>query len=237
MKTLCSLCSAYVVGRGFCKQHYRAFMKYGDPLHRANLRGVPFHERYTVDLKTQCWLWIGSTDTCGYGIGRFAGEVSAHRASWALTHGPIPPGMHVLHRCDKPACVNPAHLYLGTHQDNMADLRAKGRAYGAAGEANQGAKLTEQQARAIMADPRKRQVIATQYKVTAAAVDAIRNGKTWNHIFDESVRAERIAAGPRRLSAVERAAIAADPRTQVVIAAAYGVSQSLVSAIKRKAKP
>lgn len=54
----------------------------------------------------------------------------AHRRSWEMVNGPIPEGMHCLHRCDTPACVNPAHLFLGTQADNMQDKSRKGRAVG-----------------------------------------------------------------------------------------------------------
>ena len=234
MQTPCTICAKPSVARALCKKHYRAFMAYGDPLEAKNLRGVPFERRYTVDPQSKCWLWIGSTDTCGYGVWHAHGEHSAHRASYVMNVGPIG-GLHVLHKCDQPNCVNPEHLSLGTHQDNMADLRAKGRAYGAKGAANFGAKLNETQVLAIMSDPRSCAEISKQYGVTATMVDKIRNGKSWTHLFDESVKVDRLAAGPTKLSPSDRTAIAADPRKQVDIAAAYGVSQGFVSAIKRKA--
>ena len=75
-----------------------------------------------------CWLWVGPHDRDGYGSApRTGGEVRAHRVSWVLAHGPIPPGRWVLHACDVPACVNPAHLFLGDHTINMRDRSAKGR--------------------------------------------------------------------------------------------------------------
>ena len=64
----------------------------------------------------------------GYGMFRIKREsYLAHRYSWTLHRGPIPVGLWVLHRCDVPACVNPGHLFLGTHQDNMDDMKRKGR--------------------------------------------------------------------------------------------------------------
>jgi hypothetical protein len=75
-----------------------------------------------------CWLWTGAIASHGYGHTRFDGETwYAHRLSWHAHRGPITPGMWVLHRCDVPACVNPAHLFLGTATDNAQDRENKGR--------------------------------------------------------------------------------------------------------------
>lgn len=80
--------------------------------------------------RSGCWLWRGAVKQGGLPYGRFRlwGKiVKAHRAAWLLFVGPIPAGRCGLHRCDVPRCVSPAHLFLGTIADNVADMLAKGR--------------------------------------------------------------------------------------------------------------
>ena len=82
-----------------------------------------------VDQSDDCWMWQGYKNNYGYGlIGTTGKKTQAHRYSYTLAYGPIPDGLWVLHHCDQPACVRPDHLFLGTTQDNTADMIAKKRA-------------------------------------------------------------------------------------------------------------
>src|SRR6185295_10809571 len=96
-----------------------------------------------------CWEWQGWRNAGGYGVlasgpaGRQKDEL-AHRIAWRLTNGAIPDGLRVLHRCDNPPCCNPAHLFLGSDADNVADCIAKGRS-------RRARRLTDVQVREIRA--------------------------------------------------------------------------------------
>lgn len=88
-----------------------------------------------------CWEWMGSKSNSGYGHRKHNGKASqAHRVSYEIEHGPIAAGLFVCHRCDNPRCVRPDHLFLGTHDDNMSDMAAKGRC--ATGKRNYNGKKT-----------------------------------------------------------------------------------------------
>lgn len=137
-----------------------------------------------VDKSDRCWLWMGHRNALGYGKlsveGRF---VPVHRAAWIDCVGEIPDGLFVCHRCDNPPCVNPAHLFLGTQEDNVADRDAKNRT--ARGESQGGAKLTDDTAREILdmlADGISQTALAKEYGITQGAISHMVCGRTWNHI-------------------------------------------------------
>ena len=80
------------------------------------------------DDPDKCWQWTGGKSSLGYGDMMIEGKrIGAHRFSYQLHHGPIPEGMWICHHCDNPKCINPDHLFIGTHQDNSNDKIKKGR--------------------------------------------------------------------------------------------------------------
>ena len=89
-----------------------------------------FHSKYKKGRVGECWEWQGSLSPNGYGriaIGRNKSPVYAHRIAYVLAYGDIPIGVQVCHTCDNRKCVNPRHLWLGSQQDNLEDMRSKGR--------------------------------------------------------------------------------------------------------------
>lgn len=130
-----------------------------------------------------CWLWTGGRTGPGYGALSIDGAyVYAHRASYEIHHGPIKEGMCVCHHCDVPACVNPEHLFLGTHRDNMRDKAAKGRVNAARGEDSGMAKLTKEDVLSIRADRRLQRTIAADYGISQPLVSMVKGRKLWSHV-------------------------------------------------------
>lgn len=135
-----------------------------------------------------CQIFTGSLDTSGYGLIGVGGSGNirkAHRVSYELQVGPIPDGLQVLHVCDVRCCVNTAHLFLGTIQDNMDDRGRKGRQFAHRGMMHSRHKLTDKAIPEIIARYRageKPDSICKDYGVTRHAIDAVINGTTWKHI-------------------------------------------------------
>src|SRR2546422_5027560 len=93
--------------------------------------------------KPDCRVWTRALNSCGYGEVIWYGQNwGTHRLVWSLLNGQIPRGINVLHTCDNPACGRIEHLFLGTHTDNMKDMKSKGRNVYYKGEMHGRAKLT-----------------------------------------------------------------------------------------------
>lgn len=145
----------------------------------------PAEERFWqgIDRTGECWIWIRHRHQDGYGLFRVAGKsMKVARYAWELFRGPIPDGLWVLHHCDNPPCCNPEHLFLGTHADNMADMKQKNRGHRPQGEASSFSKLVEAEVVAIRLDPRPAPQIAQSYNVAACTVWDIKARRTWKHI-------------------------------------------------------
>lgn len=130
---------------------------------------------------TGCLEFSKDIKPAGYGhIWTGSRSVRANRAAWILFHGPIPPGLLVCHVCDNRRCIEPSHLFLGTNDENMADMVAKGRA--PMGSRNGLAKLTEADVIAIYTMPGNTKAIAERFGVSNTNVRDIRSGYIWGHV-------------------------------------------------------
>lgn len=141
-------------------------------------RPVPVESRFweKVDKSGDCWVWMAHRNQSGYGvIGDHRKRYLAHRVSYQMVNGPIPQGLLVMHSCDNPACVNPAHLRLGTHAENGADKASKGRS------SRRGHALSEREAAEIRAlyGTLAAKAIARQYGVHIDTIYSIHSGRSW----------------------------------------------------------
>lgn len=172
-----------------------------------------FMQMVSPEPNSGCWLWTGhiipsssygQSPRGSFGVGE-SKAAYAHRVSYVLHKGPIPEGMLVCHKCDTPLCVNPDHLWLGTNEENLADMNRKGR-NGASrypekyraigrrlaanktverGEAHASSKLTDAQVLAIRADRRRNPAIAAQLGVHRSTIGQIKRGRTWRHLLEK----------------------------------------------------
>lgn len=133
-----------------------------------------------------CWEYSGSKNQNGYGVLTYRNVPNTtHRIAYDLCVGDIPKGAHVLHTCDNRACCNPEHLFLGTQQDNMDDMRSKGREPKPVGVANGRAKLKDSdipEIRQKIALGLRCSDLAMEYKVGWSTINRIKQGTHWRHV-------------------------------------------------------
>ena len=130
-----------------------------------------------IKTNTGCWEWQRARNRDGYGMWK---NRTLHRQSYEEFKGPIPADLHVLHACDNTCCVNPDHLSVGTHKENIQDMIRKGRSI--RGVNRYSSKLTEDQVREIYASTATGKEIGKQYGVSSTTVYRIRGGDLWSHI-------------------------------------------------------
>ena len=141
-------------------------------------------ERSIPVPESGCWIWIAACNSHGYGHFRRNGRhVKAHRKSLEIKLGrELPQSKFVCHACDTPQCINPDHLFLGTHTENMKDMDAKGRRVTPPqhGVNNGNARLTESDVRKILSDRRVYAEIAADYGVSRVTISKIKTGRSWS---------------------------------------------------------
>ncbi|WP_367582384.1 HNH endonuclease signature motif containing protein [Tsukamurella tyrosinosolvens] len=183
--------------KGLCRTHY-AQQRRGEALRqiKPNLKGVPLEQRlryYAPEgAPDECWEYKGGcqTNRGGYGkisIGGQGKTRGAHIVAWELANGmPMPEGLQIRHSCHNPPCTNPAHLSVGTAQDNADDKQAAGRYY--RGEQHGRAKITEDDVRAIRrryaAGGVFQRELAADYGIDQTVVSDIVRRKIWQHVED-----------------------------------------------------
>lgn len=175
--------------RRFCSLVCRVSGMRGERRATFNKEKVPLSERFWSKVERgaedKCWRWIGATEGTGYGyLGgtRRQRSIKAHRYSYEHHFGAIPKGLCVCHTCDNPPCVNPAHLFLGTHAENNADRESKGRGSDKRGELNPNAKLSYTDAieiRELRSHGLTQQSIADRFQVSQNAISQIVRGIRW----------------------------------------------------------
>lgn len=180
----------------YCRKHYRWLKERGTLLPTSKSQGT-VEERfwYRVDKRgsNECWNWLGTKLPKGYGVftdattetNKRGKTISSHRFSYKLHYGELQAGAFVLHSCDNPSCVNPAHLRSGTQSENIKEAVDKGRKTppNECGIKNPKSKLTEEQVRFIKANPQLgHKEIGDMFGLSPNCIRGVRIGRTWTHI-------------------------------------------------------
>ena len=155
-----------------------------------------FWKHVNKKSEDECWEWGASRNPNGYGNIKVNYKIrKAHRISWTIHQGEIPEGLCVCHTCDTPSCVNPYHLFLGTHTDNMNDMNRKRRGVTFIGEQQGRHKLTEKE----VVEIREKYIpfeysarkLAEEYGVSQHTICCVVKRKTWKHVIEPKEEAAK----------------------------------------------
>jgi len=145
---------------------------------------IKYHDDNTPNFY-ECMNWIAGKYQNGYGsFGLYGKSVRAHRFSYEFYNGPIPKGLLVCHTCDNVACVNPTHLWVGTHDENEYDKLIKNRVLN--GNKNPSAKLSEEDVLKIIElfPIHNDKEISEMFNVKSSIINKIRNRKLWKSVTE-----------------------------------------------------
>jgi hypothetical protein len=168
---------------GYVKGEPKRFVT-GHHIRTAKTLEQAFQQHFVIGAPGECWEWQGPLANTGYGRVSLSGErILAHRASYIIHYGEIGDGLEVCHTCYNHPCVNPEHLFEGTHADNMADMRHKGRSH--PGALTGGAKLSDDIVRIIRLERAAgvlQEEVASRHGVTRPLISMIENYRIWKHV-------------------------------------------------------
>lgn len=177
-------CGTVAIARDLCRRHYLAAYKKGLPPLTASKVSKPLKERLLAKVEkveSGCWMFRGNLDKNGYGvIWVDRKKAFAHRMAFSVFCEPIQKGDVICHKCDVPACINPAHLFKGTRLDNNRDKVAKGRQF--RGGTHPRSKLTEDDVGRILSMRHMTgKAVAGIFGVNQSTIARIWSGDRWKH--------------------------------------------------------
>lgn len=183
--------------RGLCNKHHMRYRKQGlemPPKVDNRVFETPaerLSRLHSVNPDTGCWEWTGQIKKNGYGVTLITlaphkyHPYNVHKLAWIVANGAVPAGLCVCHACDNRRCINPKHLFLGTHQANMTDARQKKRFQDQRGSKNNKARLTESDVlriRALSENGTSRVEIARMFNLGKGHASRIIHRQLWAHI-------------------------------------------------------
>ena len=143
---------------------------------------IKWEDNFIKTDADSCWNWIGPKHRQGY---EYHKQMMAHRYSYQYYIGSFPKELHVLHKCDNPSCVNPNHLFLGTHLDNMRDMYSKNRCPHKNGIEHHNAKANLEIVRHIRKKEMSQRAYAKLYGMCQRSIAEIQLRLTWPQVTDQ----------------------------------------------------